>query len=488
MSGLLSSTPPPPPSSNITYVKVACHCGLNEFRAGFPTDALPISNDLCHCSACRHSSGQMAVYHVNIVSLLCADTDEPFHVDGSDGQCISNGDGDLIPYKTSENGTRYFCSACSAQLIFHSVGKLTEGGKREGAYWCVAAGALERTEGIVQPGYHIYIEDTLDGGLADHLRSIGHLKLPRYRLETGSEVLPLGWKAPHDQTKKQPEGHDIDSLHFACHCKTLRFKITRPNAQSTLPHAAFPDLLYPYDITHLAKLRNSGDVKWWLRPLNSSEQPTKYFAGHCACTYCRLTSGFEIQSWVYVPRGNILDMDGQPLTLQEVKEDELSEVQEAMKKLGVARPGASSESRTDAAAPLGTRMPGLKQYISSPGRYRESCQKCGATAFAWQAGRPDLICVAVALVDETQDGARAESWLDWCLTRVGFTEQAVSPMTVEGLTAGLRATKEEKELGKSVDDTTTIVITPDSSAPVDAIAEKDRTSVVFTLVEEVVKA
>jgi hypothetical protein len=440
----------------------------------------------------------MAVYHVNVVSLLCADTNEPFHVDGSGGECVSpGGDGDLVPYQTSENAVRYFCSTCSAHLIFRYLGKPSEeGGEREGAYWCVAAGALERTEGIVEPGYHIYTEDTLDGGLADHLRSIGHLKLPRYRRQPGSELLPLGWKAT-----KNPEGVDDNTLHFACHCKTLQFKITRPNVQSTLPHAAFPDLLYPYDITHLAKLRNSGDVKWWLRPLGSSE-PTKYFAGHCACTYCRLTSGFEIQSWVYVPRGNILDMDGQPIALQEVEEDELTEVQEAMKKLGVASPSSASEESQAAAAaslePAGARMPGLKQYISSPGRYRESCHKCGATAFAWQVGRPDLICVAVALVDETQDGARAESWFDWCLTRVGFIEQAVSPMTVGGLAAGLKAVKEEKESGKSVDNTTsssdddsgatTILVTPASSLPVDAIAGKDRTSVAFTLVEEVVTA
>ncbi|KAF5334614.1 hypothetical protein D9611_011934 [Ephemerocybe angulata] len=426
----------------ITYVKVACHCGLNEFRAGFLTDQLPISNDLCHCNACRHSSGQMAVYHVSVASLICSDTDEAFHVDG-DGCKSPGGDGDLIAYRTSDDAVRYFCSICSAQLLFHYLGKPKEGegsekGKREGGFWCVAAGALERTEGIVKVGYHIWVEDTLDGGLAEHFRTVDGVDLPRYRGGAKTEQLPLGW---HDLTpsSKSLNGSD-DALYFACHCRTLQFKVTRPNAQSYLPHSAFPDLMHPYDTTHLAKVRNSGDVKWWLRPLEA-EHPAKYFSGHCACEYCRLTSGFEIQSWAYVPRGNIIvESTGKSLALQEAQKDEVEEVKEALERLGMRDDDLTPKAEE---ATMEDRTKGLRQYISGPGRYRESCQNCGATAFAWQAGRPDLICVAVALVDEAQAGSRAETWFDWCLTRVSFMEQALSPKTVEGMVVSMKAVELE---------------------------------------------
>ncbi|KAF6764096.1 hypothetical protein DFP72DRAFT_1129340 [Ephemerocybe angulata] len=416
----------------ITYVKVACHCGLNEFRAGFLTDQLPISNDLCHCNACRHSSGQMAVYHVSVASLICSDTDEAFHVDG-DGCKSPGGDGDLIAYRTSDDA-----------LLFHYLGKPkggegSEKGRREGGFWCVAAGALERTEGIVKVGYHIWVEDTLDGGLAEHFRTGG----------AKTEQLPLGWHAnafpPRDPTpsSKSLNGSD-DALYFACHCRTLQFKVTRPDAQSYLPHSAFPDLMHPYDTTHLAKVRNSEDVKWWLRPLEA-EHPAKYFSGHCACEYCRLTSGFEIQSWAYVPRANIIvESTGKSLALQEAQKDEVEEVKEALERLGMRDDDLTPKAEE---ATMKDRTKGLRQYISGPGRYRESCQNCGATAFAWQAGRPDLICVAVALVDEAQAGSRAETWFDWCLTRVSFMEQALSPKAVEGIVVSMKAVELEGRKG-----------------------------------------
>ncbi|TFK26126.1 hypothetical protein FA15DRAFT_311330 [Coprinopsis marcescibilis] len=438
-----SSRPSTPQAT--TYVKARCHCGLNEFRAGFPTSALPISSDLCHCSSCRHSSGQMAVYHVDVFDLLCHDSDEPFHFKKMAG---CDGDGDLIAYQSSNDGVRYSCSVCSSQLFFRYLGKVVEGsdGEREGGYLRVAAGALERTEGIVKPGYHIYVQDTIDGGLADHLRSIAGVDLPRYSLDVGSEKLPPGWKDEKlsKQGSRDEDGElgptptkSDDTLHFSCHCKSVQFGITRPSSVSSFPSAAYPDLLYPHDTTRLSKVRNFEDTKWWLHPPGSAH-PTKYLAGHCACVYCRLTSGFELQSWLYVPLANIVDREGKSFTLFEDNDDEdLRVIREAVDKLGITQLHIPEERASR------KKLKGLKQYISSPGRYREFCPKCGATVFAWQAGRPDLICAAVGLVDETQDGARAEGWFTWCLDRVGFSEQAVSPATVGGLLKGMQASKIE---------------------------------------------
>ncbi|EAU89642.2 hypothetical protein CC1G_02531 [Coprinopsis cinerea okayama7 len=444
-------TPIPTHDDGRTYIKARCHCGLNTFRAVFQTSSLPISNDLCHCSTCRHSSGQMVVYHVKVEALLCADTDDPFHVEPGP-ECV--GDGDLIAYQTSNDAVRYFCSVCSAHLVFRYLGKPAGGGNEERleGYSTVAAGALEKVEGIVQPGYHIYVEDTMDGGLADHLRIVDGVSLPRYSHGEGTIELPLGWKHQALPSDRQPTKND--KLRFSCHCRSVQFSVSRPTLLSSFPHAAYPDLLHPHDTTRLAKVRNSEDSKWWLRP-SGSPNPTKYLAGHCACEYCRLASGFEFQSWAYIPLANLVDTKGQSFTLFEDEDDDLAKVRAAVNKLGLTSvhiPQDDLESHDR------KKLSGLKKYISSPGRYREFCQKCGATVFGWQAGRPDLICVAVALVDEEQDGARAEGWFDWCLDRVGFSEQALGTKSVSGLLAGLRAAKKEKTTPPSP--STTSITTP----------------------------
>jgi hypothetical protein len=66
----------------------------------------------------------------------------------------------------------------------------------------------------------------------------------------------------------------------------------------------------------------------------------------------------------------------------------------------------------------------LKQYLSSPGKYREFCGTCGATCFWWHVGRQDVIDISVELLDERCDGLRAEDWLKWYKKRISFIEMA----------------------------------------------------------------
>lgn len=312
---------------------------------------------------------------------------------------------DLTAYKSSEVATRYFCSSCSAHLFWVHH-------KPDGDYWAVAAGALERTEGIVKIGYHIWVGDTLDGGMADHLRSINGIPLKRYKEGLGSEELPIGWKDKSllEKQKQQTNG-DVGSgfknrgrLQAHCHCGTIKFDITRPTKASSEPSSEYPDLLYPYDVTHLTKLINPNDEKWWLRPANSPN-PTKYVAGHCMCPFCRLSSGFEVQSWAYIPLVNIVQPHSDtPICLED--EDK--------------------------------RPKGLKQYISSPGRYREFCGTCGASAFWWRADSSDLVGVSIGLLDEKSVGARAEDWLEWHKDRVSYAERALDSSMAKALQEGLK--------------------------------------------------
>jgi hypothetical protein len=260
-------------------------------------------------------------------------------------------------------------------------------------------------EGIVKLACHIWIEDTLDGGIARYLTVIDGIELLRYaRGEEDRETLPIGWQADEQENINKPNQSHL-SAH--CHCKAINLSITRPSALSVLPSSPYPDLLLPYHITHPSKVENPADEKWWLRPAGS-KNPTHYLAGHCACTSCRLTSGSEIQSWAFIPRINILvhsHSTSEPVELN-LQDENL-------------------------------RPKGLKSYLSSPGRNREFCATCGATVFWWGAERPDLVDVSVGLLNSSQ-GALAEDWLEWHKDRVSFSEEAINKSLVEALVHGLR--------------------------------------------------
>ncbi|KAH6917787.1 hypothetical protein BKA70DRAFT_882 [Coprinopsis sp. MPI-PUGE-AT-0042] len=428
----MTTTSGPPELEELTYIRGGCHCRLNTFRVGFKTSRLPIEYDLCHCSSCKHVTGQMAGSLVAVSNVFHHDADVPFHL----GKGL---DGNFVIYQTSQKANRYFCSVCSAHLFFEYLAAPASGeeGGGEAAIY-VATGALEKADGVIVLGWHQWVEDSLDGGMADHFRAVNGQRLPRHTVEKGTPELPVGWR---DESLGAAVRRD--ALTFSCHCKNIEFGITRPTPESKLPYSGYPDFIYAHDTTHLSRTRNAEDCKWWLRPLNSA-QPTKYIAGYCACAYCRLASGSDVQSWAYVPLVNIVDKNGKPIRLAKDVRDNLAEVRDAVEKLGLEETLNIPSPRRDS-DPGTKRLPGLKQYISSPGCYRESCSNCGATICAWKEGRPDLVCIATALVDEDQDGTRAEGWFEWHTDRVGFARNALSKVTIDALLEGLQAVKAEME-------------------------------------------
>jgi hypothetical protein len=185
-------------------------------------------------------------------------------------------------------------------------------------------------------------------------------------------------------------------LTAACNCGGVRFYITRPNEASKAAVSPYSDLIHPF---YEKKEENPNNETWWLRGNN-----TKYLAGLCACPSCRLNSGYEVQPWAFVPKCNIFKEDGTPLDFN-----------------------------------MGTR----KRYLSSEGVMREFCAVCGATVFWHNDGRPSLIDVSVGLLDPEQ-GARAESWLEWWTERISFSEMAVSTSLVASLERGLKNWKQNK--------------------------------------------
>lgn len=269
----------------------------------------------------------------------------------------------LQEYRESPNLSRFFCPICGAHIFAQSAGQ-----------FLVASGVLSAEDTpSVQSIHHWGVGTTGDGGLSAIV--LGQITDPVCRLKafnrkTATDISDI----PSSQSVNALQIQD--GLRARCHCGGIEFYLSRPDKSSHQASSPWPDLLVPY---HSGSSENPDNIKWWLRAKN-----TKYLAGTCMCPSCRLGSGFPIQTWAFVPKSNIFYPDGSRFEFGQ-----------------------------------GT----MRQYISSPGVYRDFCARCGATAFWHCDERPILIDISVGLFHE--NGARAEDWLEWTLERVSFSEMAI---------------------------------------------------------------
>ncbi|KAJ3579959.1 hypothetical protein NPX13_g607 [Xylaria arbuscula] len=422
-------------------LSISCHCGSAKQTVRLceqPSNA-PQEISLCHCSACRHSTGSLCVSYVNI--------DRPSSVEG------------LVEYRSNSGTiTRFFCATCGCHVFrrlesapaidsIPSTKLTTPGGYKP---WAVATGVIIGLDAGNESSYqsnrarlmryakHINTASTKDGGLSSFMRHVensGELEAVEDMTSPTGHTLTLEQDRPEeaDRIKEREE-----VLNASCHCKAVQFHITRPNATSQLPRSNFPDLMIPYH-TGSPLVKNPEDMKWWLRPglrLDSDEHEAqssqkgelrRYLAGTCACRSCRLTLGFEIQSWAFIPRANIF------FHIRHVSSSE-----------------AGAGKDTHEVVPLDFEtlpVDILMSYESSPGVRREFCRSCGATVFWRDRWRPELMDVSIGLLD-ADEGSRAETWLDWWTARVSFSEDAGNGRAgevannarclIDGLETGLR--------------------------------------------------
>ncbi|KAI0126222.1 glutathione-dependent formaldehyde-activating enzyme [Xylariales sp. AK1849] len=400
---------------------ISCHCGAaSQMVAVSNTDSSSPGINVCHCRACRHSTGLLCVSYMRL-------RDSP----------LTEG---LKAFESSDGFQRYFCTICGCHVFWcYSDDKEQEKGK---VTWAVATGIIsERLSdhdevkgfhgeaGEAQYTTHINVAGTKDGGLSSWIDQVDGRRMAVYRHcgpgdsdDAGEILTPIlgGSSHPEVSAGEKPLGG-------FCHCGTVRFHITRPDAASHAPRSKFPDLMIPYHI-YSPQIANPGDSKWWLRP-EGTTTPTHYLAGTCACRSCRLTSGFEIQTWAFIPRSNIFFHIPTNSSLDD----------------------ATNVSDGVDVVPLdfSTLPPGiLRSYESSPGVLRESCRKCGATVFWHDKRKPQLTDVSVGLL-EAPEGARAGNWLEWWTGRVSFSEDAGNGRSgavearanglIEGLKTSLKA-------------------------------------------------
>ncbi|CVK99488.1 uncharacterized protein FMAN_02328 [Fusarium mangiferae] len=298
---------------------------------------------LCHCNICRHSTGLL------FTSYLPTEKPRDF--------------GGLSAFEAPDRSCRYFCPTCGCHVYRSHQDQ--DGELR----WGVATGVITRSDDArarVSYAAHQKVEDTIDGGASIWLPLEAQQNLSKRSL-SGSFT---------------PKPKHLDTL---CACEAIHLRITRPNEASYLPHRAYPDLTYPYCSTDESITSNPSHEKWWIKG-------DRYLAGTCACESCRLASGFEIQTWAFIPRANIsiLSADGSG-----------SEVPLDFERLP-----------TDA----------LKAYQSSQGAVRHFCGGCGATVFWRDAADSSVVDVSAGLF-RADEGARAENWLHWHKGRISFAEE-----------------------------------------------------------------
>ncbi|WYZ38003.1 hypothetical protein EsH8_II_001509 [Colletotrichum jinshuiense] len=372
-----------------TSLNISCQCKAvsQEVKPRAP-DSGVIELHINHSDIDRHATG-----------LLCASyypIQEPQFSKGT------------TEHTAADEWTRYFCSTCGCH-VFRSKDL---GGQ---VIWELATGVIiestnDKADADARFIGHASVSDTKDGGISVWLSDIGQQPTkdlqqsdPATTRETNGGLPPLSTLVPEN------------ALPASCACGTVSFHITRPNDGSYVPHSGLADLLYAACTHSEDFMKNPDSIKWWIRA-----DGTKYLAGTCACRSCRLISGFEIQTWAFVPRCNIF----------------------------FHVPGPNGEQKT---MPLDfTALPAgiLKTHESSPGVLREFCGKCGATVFWHDIWRPDVIDVSVGLL-RAEEGARAETWLDWWTERCSFEEEAergrtgeparIARKLIDGLERGLRS-------------------------------------------------
>ena len=278
----------------------------------------------------------------------------------------------LSVYKTSKDIERYFCPTCGCHPFEWDNGEHK---------WYVSTGIIQKQDfPVVEYTRHIFIQDTKDGGFSDWFSSLNGKLLKRWSLwPERSPELPLDWKSPESHPTRS------DKLRAKCHCGGVEFYLSRPLFDSPEFTKDFPNFKVPSETVSRSK------EHWFV-----ANDQQKWIAGFCSCDSCRRTHGMEVMSWTYVPTSLITLADGSPHRLE-----------------------------------FGT----LKCYQSSPKVTRRFCGRCAATVFYQVDDRPNIIDVAVGLLESTA-GVKAEDWLEWRKDDISWRRDARDPKLMEELLHG----------------------------------------------------
>ena len=356
-------------SSDLIPIKARCHCGALTASSTFPRSSLPIPLHLCSCTNCRYASGLLAITSLSFK--------RPITLSGPYTR--------YDPLADPSSGYAWcFCPTCGTPIREETKDPNTHS---------LTGGTLDPKdlpEDAIDFRGCVLTVTAADGGMAVWFdESVAKWELNEEGGKKGGD-----WKPnPKRKEPKQPKREDRDRLRCECHCGGVRFEITRPGAAEETLKVAEKSTQPGREGQEVSK------EKWWVR-----SDGTKYAACLCTCNSCRLTAGFDVQSWAFVPRANIV-YEG-----------------------------------TDRALPFPLKdgdLGSLKRYESSKGISRFFCGKCGAKVLFQEDQNPGLVDVSVGLM-RADSGARAEEWLEWRWGRVSSAADALNKPLVRKLEKGLR--------------------------------------------------
>lgn len=199
-------------------LNISCACGQINGILDVPRSLLPLPIDFCHCSTCRHVTGQLC-----LSSFLA-----PAPSENSSALRVTD---QPVAYKTSGHLTRYFCGRCGASIYNHD--SIT-------GHDHVASGVIDKAEGMLTFKQHMFVGDTKDGGLSSWLEGLSWAGQPDRSEEMRLNTHPT-------PEKGAPEAADpSETLKCHCHCGGVQFRITRPNPSLCNVSAPVPDVLVPY--------------------------------------------------------------------------------------------------------------------------------------------------------------------------------------------------------------------------------------------------
>lgn len=250
----------------------------------------------------------------------------------------------------------------------------------EGHQYGMFTGVLinEGPENLVRLTSHIFVSDTLDGGVMPILQKPNGdgevVKLWAQRAEKSEELtqdwpgktLPAaGWKS------------DTVEIPIRCHCKGVNL-VYRQAAAFEANASKPPEELSRY-----------------VDPI--SRKPV---AGLDVCNSCRTSAGIDFINWAFTPLrhigfpvqgSNSDDFPGFPANLEDLYNTTVKDKHQSDLRLGT-----------------------LSVYESSDGIKRYFCSRCSACIIYAADKRPDVVNIAMGVLD-SPEGARAEGAFMWLL-------------------------------------------------------------------------
>lgn len=283
----------------------------------------------------------------------------------------------LARYEFTSNVSLLFCGTCSSPLFWE------EYYKDKPEVLDVFTGALDNAtvKNLITFPDQIFVGDTEDGGLSQWLLNVNEdgiesrrWKARAIKSETFDNDRPalVGASDEHLQSPRD--------IPIQCRCKGVDLVLRRS-----------PDEFSPTE---------SGSLPFFVDPTTH-----RHIATFDACNTCRSMFGVEIVNWTFallrqMHYASHTEQPGFPQSAQEL---------------------LKAVSGPDRDARLGT----LSLYKSSPDVQRYFCSRCSASVFYAVDDRPDLVDVAVGLLD-APEGARAERDLIWNMgSRVGGEDDVV---------------------------------------------------------------